>query len=63
MITDAKNKITGGEWFEEFHFSGSGEYEPQTIRARTREEAEQEWQRTRVPIYKIRVEEENINEE
>ena len=59
MITQAKNKIIGGaegntqnKEFQEFHFSGSGEYIPQTIRASSREEAEKEWLETRVKVEK-----------
>lgn len=35
---------------EEFHFAGSGEYEPITIKAATIEEATAEWERKRTPI-------------
>ncbi len=59
MITNAKNKILGE--LQEFHFSGGGEYLPQTIRASTREEAEKEWLKTRVPVGKPEVDKEIIN--
>ena len=34
----------------EFHFSGGLEYEPLTVRAATRDEAEAEWERLRKPL-------------
>jgi hypothetical protein len=47
---------------QEFHFSGSGEYIPQTIRASSREDAEKEWLETRVKV-KEKVEQQIINKE
>ena len=35
---------------ETFHFSGSGEYEPVSIEAENREEAERKWEEIRVKI-------------
>lgn len=64
MITQAKNKIIGSaenKEFQEFHFSGSGEYIPQTIRASSREEAEKEWLETRVKVEKQIINKEEIN--
>jgi hypothetical protein len=64
MITQAKNKIIGSsenKEFQEFHFSGSGEYIPQTIRASSREDAEKEWLATRVKVEKQIISKEEIN--
>jgi len=53
MITNAKNKQLGAEDIEtkgevqQFHFAGSLKYQPQTITASTREEAEEKWIKTR----------------
>lgn len=43
MITSAKNK-------EPFFFSGGMEYEPVTVHASSRDEAEQEWTKVRRPV-------------
>jgi hypothetical protein len=54
QITGLRNK-TEAE-LEEFHFSGGLEYEPLTVRARSREEAEEIWLKERKkvePIQKI----------
>lgn len=64
MITQAKNKIIGNaenKELQEFHFSGSGEYIPQTIRASSREDAEKEWLETRVKVEKQIINKEEIN--
>lgn len=61
MQKESKNKqITGAQnkeaELEEFHFSGGGEYEPLSVKARSREEAEEIWQKERKkvePIQKI----------
>lgn len=47
---------------EEFHFAGSGEYEPQTITAPSREAAEQEWLKTRKPVKNVEPLQEKNNE-
>lgn len=47
---------------EEFHFAGSGEYEPQTITAPNRDAAEQEWLKTRKPVKKVEPLQEENNE-
>lgn len=70
MITNAKNKVPArGEAaiketseLQEYHFPGGLEYEPVTIRAHSREEAEAEWQRTRRPIAATKVEGIQTNE-
>lgn len=49
LITDSENK---DEELQEFHFAGGLEYEPITIQARSREEAEEIWQIKRVAIKK-----------
>jgi type II secretory pathway component PulL len=64
MITQAKNKIIGSsenKKLQEFHFSGSREYIPQTIRASSREDAEKEWLATRVKVEKQIINKEEIN--
>lgn len=38
---------------KEFHFPGGGEFIPQTILAKTREEADAEYIRTREPVAKV----------
>ena len=48
MMTDAKNK--GSEQEQEFHFAGGMEYLPQTVKAKSREEAEKVWEATRVKV-------------
>lgn len=45
-ITEAKTK---GQEIE-FHFPGSGEHEPMTIKATSREEAQAIWEKNRKPI-------------
>lgn len=35
---------------EEYHFSGSGEYVPVTVKARSMDEAVEEWKKVRVPV-------------
>lgn len=70
MITGAKNKTpVRGEAatkepseLQEYHFPGGLEYEPATIRAHSREEAENEWRRIRRPIPKTKVENQGNNE-
>lgn len=47
MQTDAHNK---SEEEREFHFSGSGEYQPMTIKARTQEEAIERWEKERIKV-------------
>jgi len=44
---EVKNKSSAKEIF---HFSGSGEYEPVSIEAENREEAERKWEKVRVKI-------------
>ena len=48
MVTNAKNK--SGEQEQEFHFAGGMEYLPQTVKAKSREEAEKHWEATRVKV-------------
>lgn len=59
MQKDYKNKMTTGEAQkgsppqgreEEYHFSGSGEYKPVTVRAKSREEAEAKWREVREKV-------------
>jgi hypothetical protein len=57
MIEKAKNKIIGEPQttksdlpLEEFHFAGGREYEPLTVHARSREEAEEIWMRERKKV-------------
>ncbi len=56
MITNAKNTAIRAEDIEtkgevqQFHFAGSLKYQPQTITASTREEAEEKWLKTRKKI-------------
>ncbi len=53
MITNSKNKAVespNSEQLEDYHFAGSGEYIPQTVRAKSRQAAEEEWRRTRKPV-------------
>ena len=45
---EARNKDKS--LLEEYHFSGSGEYLPLTIRARDREEAEAIWRQQRIKV-------------
>lgn len=54
---ETKKVMTGGEAGaaqkgskEEFHFGGGGEYHPLTITATSRQEAEKEWEKTRVKV-------------
>jgi len=48
MVDESRNKGPGPDEEEyEYHFSGSTEYIPQTVKARTLEEAHREWERTR----------------
>jgi len=56
MITDARNKAmqqadakTKTE-LQSYHFPGGGEYEPMTVSASSREEAEQKWRETRKKV-------------
>jgi len=57
MINNARNKDMGSTASApkllEWHFAGSGEYQPQTITAPTREAAHEEWLRTRQPVAKV----------
>jgi hypothetical protein len=68
MINNARNKDMGstathaGQLLE-WHFAGSGEYEPQTITAPTREAAHEEWLRTRKPVAKVEPLQEKNNAE
>jgi hypothetical protein len=48
QITDIDNK--DNEVLEEYHFPGGLEYEPLTVRARNREEAELIWQQKRKKV-------------
>ncbi len=57
MIEKAKNKIIGEppelkieQPLEEFHFAGGREYEPLTVHAVSREEAEEIWIRERKKV-------------
>ncbi|MFA5080301.1 MAG: hypothetical protein WC472_01610 [Candidatus Paceibacterota bacterium] len=50
MIGKSQNKSMETEEVktkEVFHFSGSAKYEPQSVKAETREEAETIWKKTR----------------
>lgn len=56
MQKEAKNKqVTGvtnkaeGE-LQEFHFAGGGEYQPLSVHARSREEAEEIWRKERKKV-------------
>ena len=42
--------MIGGEKLEEYFFSGGMEYHPITIKAKSREEAEKEWEQKRKPV-------------
>ena len=63
MIEKSQNKSMQNEAKEtkaqpeaglkEFHFPGGGEFIPQTILAKTREEAEAEYIRSRKPVRKV----------
>jgi len=53
QIVDSETKIEGE--LQEFHFAGSGEYEPITILARSREEAEEIWQSKRKKVEKSQI--------
>lgn len=58
MLKNYKNKqIAESEnrELEEFHFSGGGEYEPLTVKARSREEAEEFWQKERKKVEKTQI--------
>ncbi len=47
-VDEAKNKSE--QSLEEFHFGGGGEYQPITVRAASREEAEAIWTRERTKV-------------
>lgn len=49
MIRPSESKTKSGE-LQEFHFSGSGEYEPTTIKAHSQEEALAEWETVRKKV-------------
>jgi hypothetical protein len=57
QIAESENK--GEELLEEYHFSGGLEYEPLTVKARSREEAEEIWRQKRI---KIKVEQNKLSE-
>lgn len=53
MIRTASNKTEGVE--QEYFFSGGMEYLPQSVKAKSREEAEREWFQIRKKVdYKIK---------
>ena len=51
--TQAKNKSGQSPPEQEWHFSGGLEYEPATVRAKSREEAETIWLQTRKKVEQI----------
>lgn len=55
MQDEAKETKSQSE-AKEYHFPGGGEFIPQTILAKTREEAEAEYIRTRQPVAKVETE-------
>lgn len=56
MITDARNKamsqpdVKTKTDTQTYHFPGGGEYEPMTVIAQSREEAEQKWREARKKV-------------
>lgn len=52
QITDTETKTpqTNEGALEDFFFAGGGEYEPLTVQARSREEAEEIWQKQRKKV-------------
>lgn len=58
MQKKERNKMIGGDdkpevknkSVEEYHFAGGGKYYPQTIKAVSREEAETEYEKTKVEV-------------
>ncbi|MBI4119242.1 MAG: hypothetical protein HY456_00155 [Parcubacteria group bacterium] len=48
MIGEAENKAETA--LQEFHFAGGTEYRPQTVKARTYEEALEIWEKTREKV-------------
>ena len=57
QITDANNKSQSTNELQEFHFAGGLEYEPLTVQARNREEAEEIWQKERKKVEQIKTSE------
>ena len=48
MIGSSTNKAEARE--EEYFFSGGAEFVPVTVKAKSREEAEEKWKQVRVPV-------------
>lgn len=54
MIASAQNKTEAP--LLEYHFAGSGEYVPQTVRACSKVEAQAEWEKSRQALGTVPVE-------